>query len=460
MGKNYSVADMIVILLNKIHRKNSSLRLALSLQRKKYIPNDKDFWNQVYGSVLEIEKNYISINTIEKFVLPNRNISGIKSYLDLVTYWKFWRKLSSERLRSESKKFFFTNNKHKRLFQSFIESIETLTFQTISSSFSDPAKVWSFNFSLPALIYTLLKSVYSSKELNLLGNWFNTPDPTYIWINNQDDDFEPIMEGIKAVTSLIPVSSVNKAFIVGKGKPIQKLSYFKDGKILIQNLGATIVSQLIPPVSGTIIDLCASPGNKTIQLFDKYQSNDSCKIIAGDVPGNRFKTLSERVPKLLRAKHLFKPILATDGIQLTKNSKILELRPWNGTNLPFENEFADLIFIDAPCTGTGTMGTNPDVRQKFNQEFLSKHINLQRELLYEANRILKREGFIFYTTCSLLLEENENQITNFLLINQNYSIIGLKHPLNSTNLVLPGSIRLFPPQSKTEGFFAILLQKE
>ena len=460
MDKHYTVTDMIVILLNKIHRKNSSLRLALSLQRKKYFPNDKVFWSEVYTTIMDIEKYYITISKIEKFVFPKRNFSSIRSYLDLVSYWKFWEMKSSERIKLEGKKFFFSNNKNKRTFHSFLESIEEISLKSISATFTDPAEIWSFKFSLPALMYSLLQPFYSVKELNLLGNWFNSASPTYIWINNQQDEFDVVLESIKSETTLIPVSSVKKSFIVGKGRPIQSLVDFKEGKILIQNLGATIVAQLVPQLTGpaTIIDLCASPGNKTIQLFDKF--SDGCTLLAGDIPGPRFKTLTDRVPTLLHAKDSFEPIPNTVGIQLIQKSKILQLRSWDGTNLPFEQNFADLIFIDAPCTGSGTMNSKLDVRQLLDHEFLVKHLEIQQNLLQEADRILKSKGFIFYTTCSLLPDENETQITNFLENNSNYSIIDLNHPLNSSSLLLSGSIKLFPPQSKTEGFFAILLQKK
>lgn len=459
MDDGYSLTSMIVSLLTKIHSSRSSLRLALVSQRKKFRSTDNAFWGQVYSNIMEIEKNYITISFIERFFIQ-KNFRSIKSYLDLVTYWHFWKIKGSERISLESKKFFFTSNKQKRLFQSYIDSITKYSLSSLLEEIQEPHEKWSLKFSLPVLLYSLLSPYYSHKELFLLGKWFNTPSVKYFWINNQDLNYQQIVENIKKKISVIEVQSVPKSFIISDKQPIQQLSEFKTGNIIIQDLGATIVAQLIPKISGIIIDLCASPGNKTIQIFDKYVESDTCTIYAGDLPGTRFNSLSKRLPSLINAD--FKHIIENgiESLKLTKNSKNLIISPWDGTKLHFQKDFADLIFIDAPCTGTGTMGSKPDVRSQLTEEFLHKHTTIQQNLLEEAHRILKPGGYLFYSTCSLLNEENEQQISNFIDNHKNYSIIPLKHNLNYPKLPLEGSLKLFPPLSKTDGFFAILLQKQ
>ena len=449
---------MIIKLLGKIHLKNSSLRIALASQRRKYHPSDNSFWGQVYANIMEIEKYYITINYIEKFIIK-KNFSSIKAYIDLITYWHFYNKKSSERIILESSKLFFSSNKEKRLFSSYVQSIRNLKLSSILEQISEPSVKWSLKFSLPLLIYDSLISDCTIKELNLLGNWFNTPTPKYIWINNQNYNFSSFLVNLRKKISLLEIPSVNKSFIVTGGQPVQKIDEFKKHQLLIQDLGATIISQLVPKVNGTIVDLCAAPGNKTIQLFDKYSFEDNCTLYAGDIPGSRFSTLLKRVPKLLDLNYYQIANLKENTFEFVNKNKKLFLKSWDGSDLPFEDFFADLVFIDAPCTGSGTLGSKPDVRQQIDEKFLLKHVEIQKKLLTESNRILKRNGFIFYTTCSLLKEENESQILNFIHEFTNYEIIPLKHNLNSTKLILEGSIKLFPPLSKTEGFFAVLLQK-
>lgn len=449
---------MIIRLLQKIHSKNSSLRIALASQRKKYRPDDSAFWGQVFSNIYEIEKNYITINYIEHFLLQ-KNLSSVKDYLDLITYWHYWNKKSSERITFESKKFFFASNKEKRLVSTYLDLITQNSIPEILESVSDPAEKWSIKFSLPILLYNSLSQDFSFKDLNLLGNWFNTPSPKYIWINNQDEEYSSFITQLKTKISLLEINAVKKSFIVQSKQPIQSLDEFKKGKILIQDLGATIVSQLVPKVTGTIIDLCASPGNKTVQLFDTYAPQDMCTIFAGDVPGSRYRTLLQRIPHLIEAKPSEITSSHSDELEIEKQHKKLIIKPWDGTQLSFEDEFADLIFIDAPCTGSGTMGSKPDSRGQLDEQFLHKHVEVQKKLLKEADRVLKKQGYLFYSTCSLLTEENEDQINSFLEQYPNYTIISLQHHLNSPKLLISGSIKLFPPLSNTDGFFAILLQK-
>ena len=254
MSENYTSTSMIITILRKIHARQGSLRLALVSQRKKFHPTDNAYWDQVYSTIVEIEKKYITINFIQRFFLQ-KNFRSIKSYLDLVTYWYFWEIKSSESIHQESKKFFFASNKEKRLFWFYFDTILKYSLQSIIDNISDPAEKWSINFSLPVLLYSHLSGIYSHKELVLLGKWFNTPSLTYIWINNQEIEYQSIVDRIKKKISLLEVQSVHKSFIVSGSRPIQQLEEYKSGNILIQDLGATIMAQLIPKIEGTINDL-------------------------------------------------------------------------------------------------------------------------------------------------------------------------------------------------------------
>ena len=110
--------------------------------------------------------------------------------------------------------------------------------------------------------------------------------------------------------------------------------------------------------------------------------------------------------------------------------------------------------LDAPCTGSGTFLTNPELKWRQNQKFLNQNIVLQRKLFETALKLLKYEGIIVYSTCSLYPEEGEHIIMNFLKdldpqmlpdwISPSYSINGSK---------LPGTGRLFPAIHHTKGFF-------
>ena len=86
----------------------------------------------------------------------------------------------------------------------------------------------------------------------------------------------------------------------------------------------------------------------------------------------------------------------------------------DGEKLPFDKHYFDTVLIDAPCSSTGTIQKNPDIKWTASEKTLLKHLELQRQLLDEGARILKPRGTLIYSTCSLEEEENQNQVESFL----------------------------------------------
>ena len=126
-----------------------------------------------------------------------------------------------------------------------------------------------------------------------------------------------------------------------------------------------------------------------IAALDKVDS-----LYLNDVSRNRIKRIQENI---LRTGISPSAILQSDG-----------------EKLPFDKHHFDTVLIDAPCSSTGTIQKNPDIKWTASEEKLLKHLELQRQLLDEGGRILKPGGTLIYSTCSLEKEENQNQIEAFL----------------------------------------------
>ena len=105
----------------------------------------------------------------------------------------------------------------------------------------------------------------------------------------------------------------------------------------------------------------------------------------------------------------------------------------------------DFILLDVPCSGTGTYRRNPDMKWKFSIELLNELLNTQREIFKTALEYLKDDGKILYSTCSLLPEENEQQINYF----QKQYALNIKKPI----------LKTIPTSGGTDGFFAAILEK-
>jgi len=209
---------------------------------------------------------------------------------------------------------------------------------------------------------------------------------------------------------------------------------YKTGDLIIQDkASATVVYVLSPQPNELICDMCAAPGMKT-SLISHYTENKT-KIIAGEF--------------LLNRAYQMKDLMNRQNIS---NSYIINM---DSIKLPFrfENIF-DKVLLDAPCTGSGTFLTNPELKWRQNEKFLSQNLILQKKLLKSALDLLKTDGILVYSTCSLYPEEGELQILDIVdkvepmelpkWLSPSYEIEGK---------TLQGTGRLFPSVHKTQGFF-------
>ena len=145
----------------------------------------------------------------------------------------------------------------------------------------------------------------------------------------------------------------------------------------------------------SILEYCAAPGSKTRLIETLKQPND--RVLAQDIHTQRIHT----IPQLIQAPNL--NFLQADGITPCYR---LEMMADN-----FDGAKFDLIFLDAPCTGSGTLHVNPELKWRQSENFLYKHVKLQEKLLQNAVTMLKPGGILIYSTCSLYSEENERHFT-------------------------------------------------
>ncbi|HET9099454.1 MAG TPA: RsmB/NOP family class I SAM-dependent RNA methyltransferase, partial [Acidobacteriaceae bacterium] len=150
----------------------------------------------------------------------------------------------------------------------------------------------------------------------------------------------------------------------------------------LQDEGSQLVAELLG--QGTrILDACAAPGGKTAVLL---QNNPQAEILACDLHPARLETMRRRLSATMNLDHV--EVRVADAAKLT------------GVG-PF-----DRILCDVPCTGTGTLARNPEIRHRLQPEELARQSERQREILSTALRLLAPRGRLLYSTCSLEPEEN------------------------------------------------------
>lgn len=205
-------------------------------------------------------------------------------------------------------------------------------------------------------------------------------------------------------SDITPISPIG--IRVSKRTAINHLKEFKNGLFEIQDEGSQLVSLLCGvKEEETVIDLCAGAGGKSLALSDLVEN---IKIIATDIDASRIEKIKERA-KRLRVK---------DKIILEKNYDSIKLK-------------ADRIICDVPCSGSGAWRRRPDEKLNLNENRFQDLLKIQQNILNYGANLVKIGGEIVYITCSILDNENKDQINLFLKNNSNFEIVDLQNSWNN-----------------------------
>jgi len=218
-----------------------------------------------------------------------------------------------------------------------------------------------------------------------------------------------------------------------------KSELFRSGKIVIQEEPAALASIVLNPrPSEVVVDLAAAPGGKTEHIGELMENKGV--IYAFDIDRTRMKRLEELVKRA--------------GISIVKTY----LRDGREAPRILGEEVADRVLVDAPCTSDGTLAKNPDLRWRLFEEEVPKFAQLQYELIKSALKLVKPGGYVLYTTCTLLPEENEEVVRKILRKEEGRVVlVPLRGPYDEG--FLPGTMRVWPHKHSTIGFFYALFQR-
>ena len=238
-----------------------------------------------------------------------------------------------------------------------------------------------------------------------------------------------------------------KAALAVSGGNTAEAETLRAGQISVQDEASQMVARLLDARPGDVVlDLCAAPGGKAGILARAVAPTGG--VIAADVHEHRLRSAREQT---LRTHTSGISWLALDATQ----------------PLPFSQPF-QRILVDAPCSGTGTLARNPEIRWRLQLDDLDRAHARQSALLRQALDSLGRGGRLVYATCSLEPEENEQVVHEAIAQERGVRIIRsedalrpwLRSGAEPANLFdAEGFFRTFPPESSTDGFFAGVLER-
>ena len=230
----------------------------------------------------------------------------------------------------------------------------------------------------------------------------NEPAPVFIRTNTLKISVDELIEALyHEGLNIQPTSQPEAIHVLDAGKLFKSKAYY-DGWFEVQDIHSQLISRMIHPQSGQrIIDGCAGAGGKSLHLAALMKNKG--KIIALDTQQKKLDELSRR------AKKAGADIIETRPIESKKSLKRLE-------------QTADIVLIDAPCSGTGVLRRNPDIRWFLDEEEIEKLIHIQAELLQDYAMCVKPGGKLIYVTCSILPSENEKQTKDFIAAHPEFTI--------------------------------------
>jgi 16S rRNA (cytosine967-C5)-methyltransferase len=221
------------------------------------------------------------------------------------------------------------------------------------------------------------------------------------------------------------------------------LAAFREGLFEIQDEGSQLLGMLVDAPPRKVIDACAGAGGKTLQLA--AQMNNRGELFALDVDARRLEELKQRA----RRAGAF-------------NVRIHQIEDSEDAMRDFKSQ-CERVFIDAPCSGSGTLRRKPDARQRLNPSSIAEHAEIQGRLLTRFAPWVRPGGRLIYGTCSILRQENEAVIEEFLAKNEQFQLEKLDAWLGQevTERCAPsGYLRLYPHQHQTDGFFGAVLSRK
>lgn len=194
-----------------------------------------------------------------------------------------------------------------------------------------------------------------------------------------------------------PTSRALNGLEVTEGRALNTRA-FREGRCIVQDEASQLIGELAASAArGRVLDLCASPGGKTLALSIASDT----RVIAADVRANRIRLLARTLSRCR-----------------VPNVSVVHVA---AGPLPFADETFDLVLIDAPCSGLGTVRRDPDIRWRRSPGDLPRFAAAQRELLTSAAGLVKRGGTLVYSTCSSEPEENEDVVASFLAARADFS---------------------------------------
>ena len=292
---------------------------------------------------------------------------------------------------------------------------------------TDEVEKISKTTSMPVWIIEELLKNNDINEVGKICENSNLKPQITIRVNNLKTDKKELEQKLKEKNIEYKESDIEDFIILNKIKNIENLDLFKEGYFTVQDISAGLTAKILAPEPGEdVLDACSAPGGKTTYMAELMKNKGN--IEAWDIHEHRTKLVRQN------AERLGIDIIKTQ----TKDASIYDEK--------LKEKF-DKILLDVPCLGIGVIKRKPDIKWQRKIEDIAEITKIQEIILEQCSKYLKKGGYLVYSTCSILKEENEDIINKFLSKNNDFEIV-----TNSKFTIMP--------DKEKDGFFICKLHKK
>ena len=295
---------------------------------------------------------------------------------------------------------------------------------------TNPADYLSKAFSLPKWLITNWLGEFTFAQTSKICFAGNRPPSVFLRPNTLKISAKSLAARFTVDGIEFELDPTGKMLKLKSHQPVFKLSGFDEGLFFVQDPTSAGAVQILAPKPGwTVIDLCAAPGGKTVQMAQLM--NNTGRIIATDIDPERLQKVGQNCKRL----------------EIT----IVELIPYERlAQVIAEIGRCDAILLDVPCSNTGVLARRPEARLRITPEAVARLARTQLQLLEKAAKMISTGSKICYSTCSILRQENSEVVKQFLSDSSNFS-------LDSENLTLPSPAA--PESFDHDGGYTAILRK-
>lgn len=291
--------------------------------------------------------------------------------------------------------------------------------------------------SYPEWFYNKLVSEYGEEEGELFLQSLKKIPYISFRVNRLKyscEEFEKLLEEKK----IDIIKKVDSVYYVDSGILLYS-DEFRDGKIIVQDASSYLSARnLNPKPDESVLDTCSAPGGKTAVLGELMENRG--ELLALDIYPHKLKLIEENCHKC--------------GVDIVRTVKM------DARKLKEQGKKFDKILVDAPCSGYGVLRKKPEAIYNKNSENVEKLAKLQFEILESASQVLKDNGELVYSTCTILKEENGENIKKFLEKYPNFETVELYIPENvNGSYDNVGGFTVDYKEDILDGFYIVKLKK-